>query len=218
MALRPHGTHERHVVRRQIRRGDVELMAAIGVTSSYLHDEQRGVAGVQQNIAYKRELFAGSVVEIRSHLHSSSIARSSSCTRCATPNVTSSARSASSPPCTSTPRIAAPCQSRRTSASAPNPSCQPELRCHQHKETSPVHKSTRFLCRLALLLTIGSAAAFAAAPKGRGNAGSSVDQAGFLNDEVSDRDVELRGRQLATPRTVQHDRSLLDGSHRLLDA
>ncbi len=44
------------------------LMAAIGVTSSYLHDEQRGVAGVQQNIAYKRELFAGSVVEIRSHL------------------------------------------------------------------------------------------------------------------------------------------------------
>ena len=44
------------------------LMAAIGITSSYLSDERRGVAGVQQNIAYKRELFAGSIVEIRSHL------------------------------------------------------------------------------------------------------------------------------------------------------
>jgi acyl-CoA thioester hydrolase len=44
------------------------LMAIIGITSGYLHDEQRGVAGVQQNIAYKRELFSGSVVEIRSHL------------------------------------------------------------------------------------------------------------------------------------------------------
>jgi len=43
------------------------LMAAIGITPSYMREEQRGVAGVAQNIAYKRELFAGSIVEIRSH-------------------------------------------------------------------------------------------------------------------------------------------------------
>jgi acyl-CoA thioester hydrolase len=44
------------------------LMNAIGVTPSYIRDERRGVAGLQQNITYKRELFAGAIVEIRSHL------------------------------------------------------------------------------------------------------------------------------------------------------
>ena len=44
------------------------LMAAIGITPSYLRDEQRGMAGVQQNITYKRELVAGSIVVIRSHV------------------------------------------------------------------------------------------------------------------------------------------------------
>ncbi|HYL26422.1 MAG TPA: thioesterase family protein [Candidatus Nitrosotalea sp.] len=43
------------------------LMATIGITPSYMRDEQRGMAGVQQNITYKRELFAGAIVEIRSH-------------------------------------------------------------------------------------------------------------------------------------------------------
>ena len=46
------------------------LMAAIGVTPSYMRDEHRGVAGVQQNITYKRELFAGAIVEVRSHIAS----------------------------------------------------------------------------------------------------------------------------------------------------
>ena len=44
------------------------LMAAIGITPSYLRDEQRGMAGVQQNITYKRELVAGSIVAVRSHV------------------------------------------------------------------------------------------------------------------------------------------------------
>ena len=40
----------------------------IGLTPSYLRGERYGMAGVQQNISYKQELFAGDVVEIRSHL------------------------------------------------------------------------------------------------------------------------------------------------------
>ena len=44
------------------------LMGAIGVTPSYVRQSGCGMAGVQQNITYKRELFAGSLVEIRSHL------------------------------------------------------------------------------------------------------------------------------------------------------
>lgn len=45
------------------------FVAAIGITPSYLR-EGHGVAGVQQNITYKRELFAGDIVEIRSRLES----------------------------------------------------------------------------------------------------------------------------------------------------
>jgi acyl-CoA thioester hydrolase len=44
------------------------LMAAIGVTPNYMRETQSGMAGVQQNITYKRELFAGAIVEIRSHI------------------------------------------------------------------------------------------------------------------------------------------------------
>jgi acyl-CoA thioester hydrolase len=40
----------------------------IGLTPSYLRSEGFGMAGVQQNISYKEELFAGDVIEIRSHL------------------------------------------------------------------------------------------------------------------------------------------------------
>src|SRR5690349_9906137 len=35
------------------------LFARIGLTSGYLRDSGRGMAGVQQNISYQRELFAG---------------------------------------------------------------------------------------------------------------------------------------------------------------
>ena len=43
------------------------LMAAVGITPTYVREEKRGMAGVQQNITYKRELFAGAIVEIWSH-------------------------------------------------------------------------------------------------------------------------------------------------------
>jgi acyl-CoA thioester hydrolase len=44
------------------------LFAALGVTPSYLRRGDRGMAGVQQNISYKRELMAGDIVEVRSHV------------------------------------------------------------------------------------------------------------------------------------------------------
>ena len=44
------------------------LMAAIGITPSYIRETQYGMAGVQQNITYKREIFAGAILEIRSHI------------------------------------------------------------------------------------------------------------------------------------------------------
>ena len=44
------------------------LGATLGVTPTYMAETKRGMAGVQQNITYKRELFAGSIVEILSHV------------------------------------------------------------------------------------------------------------------------------------------------------
>lgn len=40
----------------------------IGLTPSYLRSERFGMAGVQQNITYRKELFAGDVIEIRSQV------------------------------------------------------------------------------------------------------------------------------------------------------
>lgn len=44
------------------------LLAVIGMTASYMRESNAGAAGVQQNISYKRELFPGDVVEIRSRV------------------------------------------------------------------------------------------------------------------------------------------------------
>ncbi len=44
------------------------FFARLGVTPTYLRESGRGMAEVQQNIAYKRELFAGDIVEVRSSL------------------------------------------------------------------------------------------------------------------------------------------------------
>jgi acyl-CoA thioester hydrolase len=44
------------------------LFCEIGLTPSYLRSERHGMAGVQQNITYRQELFAGDVIEIRSHV------------------------------------------------------------------------------------------------------------------------------------------------------
>jgi acyl-CoA thioester hydrolase len=42
------------------------LFARIGLTPTYLRHSGRGMAAVQQNITYRRELLAGDIVEIRS--------------------------------------------------------------------------------------------------------------------------------------------------------
>ena len=42
------------------------LFAEMGVTSAFLKQNKRGMAAVQQNITYKRELVAGDVVAVRS--------------------------------------------------------------------------------------------------------------------------------------------------------
>ena len=44
------------------------LFARLGLTPSYLRQSGRAMAAVQQNIAYKHELLAGDIVEIRSWL------------------------------------------------------------------------------------------------------------------------------------------------------
>jgi acyl-CoA thioester hydrolase len=42
------------------------LIARIGLTPTYLRQSGRGMAAVQQNISYKRELLAGDIIEIAS--------------------------------------------------------------------------------------------------------------------------------------------------------
>jgi acyl-CoA thioester hydrolase len=44
------------------------LFARVGLTPSYLRQSGRGMAGVQQNISYISELFAGDIVEVTSTL------------------------------------------------------------------------------------------------------------------------------------------------------
>src|SRR5258708_5343380 len=44
------------------------LFARIGLTPSYLRETSRGMAAVQQNIGFKRELLTGDIVEVKSEL------------------------------------------------------------------------------------------------------------------------------------------------------
>jgi acyl-CoA thioester hydrolase len=44
------------------------LFARLGMTPAYLREQNRGMAAVQQNISYKRELLAGDIVEVRSRV------------------------------------------------------------------------------------------------------------------------------------------------------
>jgi acyl-CoA thioester hydrolase len=44
------------------------LFGHIGLTPSYLRDHQRGMAGLEQETFYKRELFAGDLITIRSQI------------------------------------------------------------------------------------------------------------------------------------------------------
>ena len=45
-----------------------QLFTVLGLTPSFLRDNQRGMAAVEQTIHYKRELHAGDVVSIHSQL------------------------------------------------------------------------------------------------------------------------------------------------------
>lgn len=44
------------------------LLASCGITAQYIKDAKRGMAAVQQNTTYKKELMAGDVVTIRSKI------------------------------------------------------------------------------------------------------------------------------------------------------
>jgi acyl-CoA thioester hydrolase len=44
------------------------LIARIGLTPTYLRQSGYGMAAVQQNISYKRELLAGDIIEVRSRV------------------------------------------------------------------------------------------------------------------------------------------------------
>ena len=44
------------------------LFAGLGVTAAYLRDRNMGMAAVQQNITYRRELMAGEVVTVTSRV------------------------------------------------------------------------------------------------------------------------------------------------------
>ena len=44
------------------------LFASMGVTAAFLKENRRGMAAVQQNIGYKRELLAGDIVEVKSRV------------------------------------------------------------------------------------------------------------------------------------------------------
>ncbi len=44
------------------------LFARIGLTPKYLRDGWRGMAAVQQNISYRRELLAGDVIDVESRV------------------------------------------------------------------------------------------------------------------------------------------------------
>ena len=44
------------------------LFARIGITPTYIRENRQGIAGVQQNITYKKELAAGDLVAVRSRV------------------------------------------------------------------------------------------------------------------------------------------------------
>jgi acyl-CoA thioester hydrolase len=48
--------------------GTWNLLSSIGLTPTYMRENARGMAAVQQNISYRRELLAGDVVDVRSRV------------------------------------------------------------------------------------------------------------------------------------------------------
>jgi acyl-CoA thioesterase FadM len=92
------------------------FFASIGITPSYMRDNARGMAAVQQNISYRREFFPGGIVEIRTRpleLRDKVIRF----TKCAMAKPARARRFASSPPRISIAQPARRAHSRRRSAS-----------------------------------------------------------------------------------------------------
>jgi acyl-CoA thioester hydrolase len=48
--------------------GTWHLFHEIGITPSYMRENRRGMAGVQQDTTYKHELFAGDLITVRSRI------------------------------------------------------------------------------------------------------------------------------------------------------
>jgi acyl-CoA thioester hydrolase len=44
------------------------LLAELGITSTYIRDQQCGMAAVEQHTSYRQELLAGDVIEVRSQI------------------------------------------------------------------------------------------------------------------------------------------------------
>jgi acyl-CoA thioester hydrolase len=44
------------------------FLARIGITPSYLRDSDRGMVAVEHKVSYKRELLAGDILEVHSHI------------------------------------------------------------------------------------------------------------------------------------------------------
>ena len=44
------------------------FFTTLGLTPAYFPEQHRGMAAVQQNIAYKHELLAGNILEVRSRV------------------------------------------------------------------------------------------------------------------------------------------------------
>jgi len=92
------------------------LFARLGLTPSYLRESGRGMAAVQQNIAYKRELLAGDIVEVSSRLLEIRDKSIRFLQRCATPRPGRLPRPARSQACIWTGRRASRRRSRPRSA------------------------------------------------------------------------------------------------------
>ncbi|BAT60834.1 L-carnitine dehydrogenase [Variibacter gotjawalensis] len=48
--------------------GSFHVLNALGITPQFLRENNRGMAAVEQKIEYKRELFAGDIVEVNSRV------------------------------------------------------------------------------------------------------------------------------------------------------
>jgi acyl-CoA thioesterase FadM len=98
----------------------------IGLTPSYLRGERNGMAGVQQNISYRKELFAGDVIEIRTVVLE--VTERRLCVRHEMRSRPARWRpSARSPRCTSTSRRTSPARCRPTFVPPPRSSWCPRV-------------------------------------------------------------------------------------------